>query len=73
MTVSVVNVNNPDDLSLPSREFTCIYPREERGGNMAVDADTPPHVFKAKFFNAMARKLAWLFTAHPTSQTYRED
>jgi hypothetical protein len=68
MTLSLVDVKNPDDFSTPPRELTFTYPSEARGGNRVVDMDTPLTKFRADFFTALARKLAWHFTAHPTNQ-----
>ncbi len=67
LTVSLVDVHDADGFSTP-RELTFTYPSEGRGGNIPVDADTPPQLFKMKFFEYLARRLAWQFTAHPTSQ-----
>ncbi len=66
--VSVVNVNDPDDMPMP-REFSYVYPSDARGG-MAVDLDTPPTMFREQFLNYIAKQIAWLFSAHPTSHTY---
>jgi len=68
LTLSLVNTHKPDDFSAPPRELPFSYPTESRGGNIPVDEDMPPHVFRRNFFEFMARKLAWQFTAHPTNQ-----
>src|SRR5262245_35775558 len=68
ITVSLVDVKNPDDFTTPPREFSYSYPSESRGGNRVVDMDTPLPKFKAEFFESLSRRLAWHFTAHPTSK-----
>lgn len=69
--VSLVRVGDDEEgLSLPPRNFVCTYPGEGRGGFVSADFDKPVEVFKAEFFNVLGRKLAWHFTAHPTSQDY---
>jgi hypothetical protein len=68
LRVSVVDVNDPDDVPL-GRDFAYVYPSDARGG-MAVDIDTPPSVFREQFLNYVAKQIAWLFSAHPTSHTY---
>jgi hypothetical protein len=73
LTVSLVNLNEEDDYTLPPREITFTYPREEQGGNEAVDADTPPQEFKLRFLNALARRLSWLFADRDTSDGYMNE
>jgi hypothetical protein len=65
INLSLFDVNHPDEFSSPiERSFS--YPSESRGGNIPVDTDTPPAKFRRDFFNHLARRLAWEFTAHPT-------
>jgi len=71
LTVSLVNVNNPDDVSLPPREITFSYPSESGGGFRLRDIDTPPHAFRREFLDALARRLSWQFTSHPTRDHFR--
>ena len=68
LTLSLVHVNKPDDVSAGPRELPFSYPGESRGGNIPVDDDMPPHVFRQNFFDYIGRKLAWQFTAHPSNQ-----
>src|SRR5947208_14203691 len=66
VTVSLVDVNKPDDYTLGSREISFCYPPEAQGGSMAVDSDTPPQMFKQKFIEALGQRLSWMFAARPT-------
>lgn len=68
LDVAVVDVNNPDQ-SPEKQLFTFTYPSEGRGGNVLVDADTPPELFRQKFLNAMTKQLSWYFSAHPKSDS----
>ena len=65
LDVKLVDVNNPDE-SPEKRVFTFTYPSEGRGGNVVVDSDTPPQLFREKFLKALTKQLSWYFTAHPT-------
>src|SRR5262245_4560795 len=62
LTLSLVNIRNPDALSSGPRELPFSYPSEARGSSIPVDDDTPPHVFRQKFFDYISRQLAWKFT-----------
>lgn len=73
LSVSLVNVHKPDDLTLGTREVQFTYPTEAQGGFLARDFDMPPHVFKTKFLDALARKLARNFAAYPTNQRFDFD
>jgi hypothetical protein len=66
--VQVVDVNDAEDAPIP-REYSYVYPSDARGG-VAVDIDTSPSVFREQFLNHVAKQIAWLFSAHPTSHTY---
>ena len=68
LTLSLVNVRKPNDISSGPRELAFSYPSESRGGNVPVDSDTPPQVFRQKFLDYIGRQMAWQFTAHPTNQ-----
>jgi hypothetical protein len=68
LTLSLVNVRKPNDISSGPRELAFSYPSESRGGNVPVDSDTPPQVFRQKFLDYLGRQMAWQFTAHPTNQ-----
>jgi len=68
LTLSLVNVRKPNDLSSGPRELTFSYPSESRGGIVPADSDTPPQVFRQNFFTYIGRQVAWQFTAHPTNQ-----
>lgn len=63
LNVVVKDINNPDE-SPESKLFTFTYPSEGRGGNVVVDSDTPPELFRQKFLNALTKQLSWEFTAH---------
>jgi hypothetical protein len=73
MTISLVKVNNPDDFTLPSKEFTYTYPPEAQGGNRAVDGDTPPQKFRSEFLNSLALRLAWQFSERTTQDGYMKE
>jgi hypothetical protein len=66
--VSVLEVNDAEDAAMP-RDYSYVYPSDARGG-VAVDIDTPPSKFREQFLNYVAKQVAWLFSAHPTSHTY---
>jgi hypothetical protein len=66
--VSVIDVSDAEDVPIP-RDYSYVYPSDARGG-VAVDIDTPPGVFRGQFLDYVAKQLAWLFSAHPTSHTY---
>jgi hypothetical protein len=68
LTVSLVDVNHPDD-SPDHRELTITFPGEVTGGAISVD-DKPPQVFKAEFYTRVATQVAWQFTAHPVRDDY---
>ncbi len=70
ITVNLVDVKKPDDFTLGTKEIQYSYPSESQGGNMAVDSDTPPQVFKEKFLAALGRRLSWLFAERPTNDNY---
>ncbi len=68
LRVSVVDVNDPEEMPI-GRDYSYVYPSDARGG-MAADIDTPATVFREQFLNYVAKQVAWLFSAHPTSHTY---
>jgi hypothetical protein len=70
ITVNLVNVKKPDDFTLGAKEIQYSYPPESQGGNMPVDADTSPQLFKEKFLTALGRRLSWLFAERPTNDDY---
>jgi hypothetical protein len=70
VTVSLVDINKPDDFTLGSRDITFCYPPEAQGGSQAVDADTPPQMFKMKFLDALGQRLSWMFSDRPTRDSY---
>jgi hypothetical protein len=65
--VSVVDIKKPDE-SLSPKEFTDLYPVEERGG---FDTSEMPTVtlFKEKFLEHVSRKLTFYFVAHPKRES----
>jgi len=69
MTVSLVEVNKPDEPA-EQRDLHFVYPSEARAGADVADLDTPPNVFKAKFFAHIAKRLAWHFTPHHKREAY---
>ncbi|MGE3806158.1 MAG: hypothetical protein AB7K24_15915 [Gemmataceae bacterium] len=70
MRVEVVDVNDPDAEAV-STILAPEYPPSERG---AVPSDEArPAEFRQKFLDHLARKLAYLFTAHTTHEEYRLD
>jgi len=59
--VSLVDVKNPDE-TLQPKEFTDLYPGEERGG---LDSfGTPVGLFKETFLTHVARRLSFFFVNH---------
>jgi len=70
VTVSLVRVDDEEGMTLPPRDFTCMYPGESQGGYISADLDKTPESFKAEFFDVVGRKIAWHFTAHPTKDDY---
>ncbi len=68
LSVTLVDASDP---SVPTEApIQIIYPDESRGGAIPID-DEPPQKFKADFFEKIATEVAWQFTAHPTSDSYR--
>ncbi len=63
--VTLVNTHKPDDLP----EVDECY---ERFPNTPVDAsdDPNPMIFRSKFLDHVAEKIAWKFTAHPPEKDY---
>ncbi len=71
ISITLVRLKDSDGLgALPPREFVMNYPSERKGGYVLADMDTTPQQFKEEFLGVLSRKLAWHFTAHPTSQDY---
>ena len=67
ISVSLVNVNNPD--GPPERkEFVCSFPSEAKA--IPVDADNPINQFREMFFAHIAKKLSWYFTEHLPREGY---
>jgi hypothetical protein len=66
--VSVIDVNDAEDVAM-ARDYSYVYPSDARGG-VAADIDTPPGVFREQFLDYVAKQIAWLFSAHPSSHTY---
>ncbi len=58
--VSVVDMKNPDDVQ--SKEFNDRYPTEARGD--MTPFEIPPNVFRDKFLEHVAKKLAFYFVDH---------
>jgi hypothetical protein len=58
--VSVVDMKNPDDVQ--SKEFNDRYPTEARGD--MTPFEIPPHAFRDKFLEHVAKKLAFYFVDH---------
>lgn len=70
LTVTLVNVKNPDDLSNGQRHEVFNYPPESQGEMLAVDSDMPPHIFRAKFLTELTQRLAGFFADRPTKGSY---
>jgi hypothetical protein len=62
MTVTLVEVNKPDDLP-DTRHFNTTFPSDARGGVDMFDAN--PYTFRQHFLNHVARQLAWHFANYP--------
>jgi len=63
VVLSLVDVRRRDEPA-EQRELNFVYPSEATRGSDVADADTPPYVFKARFFNYMTKHLAWHFVPH---------
>jgi hypothetical protein len=59
-------VKNPDE-TLPPKEFTALYPGEERGG---LDSfGMPVGLFKEKFLAHVAKRLSFFFVNHKRTES----
>jgi hypothetical protein len=65
-----VDVNKRDEY--PERkEFTHVFPGEAKGPIPVTDMALTQ--FRQLFLDAVARRLAWYFTAHPTDRDFEMD
>lgn len=68
-TVTLVNVHDPDE-GTKRKQFSYTYPSEAK----AIQAtDSTVILFKQKFLEQIARKVAWCVTKHPTKYGYVEE
>jgi hypothetical protein len=67
---SVINVYDPDG-DVTSKPFTCDFPSESRG-DIAV-GDMTIGQFREQFLDYAAKRLSWLFVAHPIEDGYKCD
>jgi hypothetical protein len=65
VTVSVLDVNKPDESPLP-KTFSCEYPKSK--GPISVDESTPSRAFYMAFMNYLAKRLSWYFIPHEINQ-----
>jgi hypothetical protein len=70
ITVLLAEVNHPDEPA-EQRDLHIVYPSEARAE--VVDMETPPQVFKEKFFKYVAKRLAWHFIPHHKRESYYVD
>ncbi len=68
ISVTLVDVNNPEEGRYPT-EVTEQYPGEAE--QPLEVGNSNPLVFRRAFLNHVAKRLAWHFTSHPTSDDYR--
>jgi hypothetical protein len=67
LNVKLVNVKDPDQIALGSRQIVFNYPTgSETTNQQYIDADTPATLFRQNFMNALARRLSWCFVDKPT-------
>jgi hypothetical protein len=69
-TVTLVNVHEPED-GTDRKQFSYSYPSEAKGPIHA--SDTTLILFKQKFLDQIAKKVAWCVTSHPTKDGYVEE
>jgi hypothetical protein len=68
-TVTLVDVHEPED-GTQHKQFSYNYPSEAK----AIHAsDTTVILFKQKFLEQIAKKVAWCVTSHPTKDGYVEE
>lgn len=68
-TVTLVSVRDPED-GTQRKQFSYTYPSEAK----AIHAsDTTVILFKQKFLEQIAKKVAWCVTSHPTKDGYVEE
>jgi hypothetical protein len=70
LTVLLADVKHPDE-PVEQRELHFTYPSEARP--VEADMDTPPPVFKKRFFEYLGKRLAWHFIPHHKREAYYVD
>ncbi|MSR30967.1 MAG: hypothetical protein EXR99_05615 [Gemmataceae bacterium] len=70
LNLTLIDVNNPDE-SLPTRNFTCAYPREAR--MQITSTDQSPMEFRQAFLDYVGKRLSWKFSARPTRDDFYAD
>jgi hypothetical protein len=68
-TVTLLNVHDPEE-GTKRKQFSYTYPKDDRG---IQASDTTALLFKQKFLDQIARKVAWCVTSHPTRDGYEEE
>jgi hypothetical protein len=68
-TVTLLNVHDPEDGTI-RKSFSHTYPKDDRG---IQASDTTALLFKQKFLEQIARKIAWCVTSHPTRDGYVDE
>jgi hypothetical protein len=67
INVKLVNVKDPDQIALGSRQIVFNFPTGSEGVEQQyVDGDTPPSLFRQNFLTALVRRLSWCFVDRPT-------
>lgn len=72
ITVRLLQPSKPDELADLKKEFSGQYPSEFRGGVLQVDENNRA-AFLDAFYNSLAERLSWYFTAHSTASHFRCD
>jgi len=68
-SVTLLNVHDPEDGTI-RKSFSHTYPKDDRG---IQASDTTALLFKQKFLEQIARKIAWCVTSHPTRDGYVDE
>jgi len=68
-TVTLLDVHDPED-GTKRKQFSFTYPKDDRG---IQASDTTAVLFKQKFLQQIARKVAWCVTSHPTRDGYADE
>jgi hypothetical protein len=68
ITVSLWDVNNPDE-NPERKEFSHVFPSDSKGPVPVEDISF--NQFRQVFLDAVARRLSWYFSAHPTENDFK--